>query len=404
MGNNKPSVLIILSRLPDDISFLTAKFIGVNKELDIDILSWDTSTNRRKYYKILKAQGFRGKIYLAPINFSLATALKFTLANVPFFLLRLPAVLRFIRVGSKVYGKDIFKRLFFNSYFLRSRHDLWHFEFGATSSWYSYLKKIFPEKRMTVSFRGYDLNYIGLADSNYYLPTWEAFDGFHFLGHDLKHRAIRRGYVMKGVEAIIPPAIDIGFFKQDTRNQTNSKKLIIVSTGRLVWKKGFENGIKAAALLREKNVPFEYRIIGEGNHLQALQFIISELGLQHEVKLLGRMDRNQVKDQLSEADVFLHPAISEGFCNAVLEAQAMGVPVVCTDADGLQENIVNNETGFAVPKWDITAMADKLEWIFNNRTEAKAMGLKGVQRVHTNFTLNDQIASFVEFYRKVYAS
>jgi colanic acid/amylovoran biosynthesis glycosyltransferase len=94
----------------------------------------------------------------------------------------------------------------------------------------------------------------------------------------------------------------------------------------------------------------------------------------------------------------LHPAVSEGFSNAVLEAQAMGLPVVCTDADGLSENIENNLTGFVVPKWDAEAIAEKLVWCYSHQDEAMKMGEKGVERVNKLFKIEQQIDKFVKYY------
>ena len=149
-------------------------------------------------------------------------------------------------------------------------------------------------------------------------------------------------------------------------------------------------------------MPGDYGATLKGTEL--IEFTIAESGLQEHVKLLGKMNAVQIKSQLQEADVFLHPAISEGFCNAVLEGQYMGLPVVCTDADGLPENIVDNETGFVVPKWDVQAMADKLAWCYHNREQAKQMGEKGVERVAKYFKLEDQLRSFANFYQKLHES
>lgn len=403
--NKKPSVLVLLSGLPDEDSFLTKKFVGLDKYMKIDVIAWDPSKNKKKYRNALKSKGFSGNIYLPPTKFSVPDLLIFILSNLHVFILKFRSILKFIKNGKKAIGNDIYKRLFFDFYFVRSQHDIWHLEFGAGGASYYFLKEIFPHKKLSASFRGYDLNYVGLYNDKYYEKVWQLFDGFHFLGHDLRNRAIKRGYRGDKIEAMIPPAVDVAFFKPaENALKTNTGKLIIVSVGRLVWKKGFEYGIRAAAILKQKDIPFEYRIIGNGDALQSIEFTLTELGLQDNVKLLGKMNAAQIKAQLYEADVFLHPAISEGFCNAVLEAQAVGLPVICTDADGLPENVIDNETGFVVPKWDVQAMAGKLEWCYNNRAQAKEMGKKGVQRVTQHFRLEDQITAFVDFYNKLYAS
>ena len=76
------------------------------------------------------------------------------------------------------------------------------------------------------------------------------------------------------------------------------------------------------------------------------------------MQLLGALDADGVREQLAWADVLIHPSLTEAFGVAVAEAQAMGLPVVCSDAGGLPENIDHGVTGFAVPRRDAAAMAD----------------------------------------------
>jgi len=119
------------------------------------------------------------------------------------------------------------------------------------------------------------------------------------------------------------------------------------------------------------------------------------------VHLLGPMPPPAVKEKMLWADTFLHAAASEGFCNAVLEAQAMRLPVVCSDADGLAENVADGQTGFVVPRRDPDAMAAKLKLLAGDYALRQRLGEAGRQRVSTHFQLADQIAAFEKFYEQV---
>jgi colanic acid/amylovoran biosynthesis glycosyltransferase len=153
--------------------------------------------------------------------------------------------------------------------------------------------------------------------------------------------------------------------------------------------------------LKQKGISFEYKIIGEGNHRQALEYVIKESGLENEVKLLGEQDRELVKSELAQAHIFIHPAISEGFSNAVLEAQAMALPIICTDADGLSENITDGETGYIVPKWNEQAIAEKIEMLWSNKSHLTEMGNAGAARVQQHFTIEKQMTAFIAFYHQL---
>ncbi|MCB0697374.1 MAG: glycosyltransferase family 4 protein, partial [Chitinophagaceae bacterium] len=190
------------------------------------------------------------------------------------------------------------------------------------------------------------------------------------------------------------------FFKPISEKKPNDK-LVIISVGRMAWKKGYEYGLQAVASLKQKKIPFEYRIIADGRDSQPVRFAISELGLEQEVKLLGSKTPDEIKEELDAADVFLHPAVSEGFSNAVLEAQAMGLPVITTGADGLSENVADGVTGFVVPVYDVAAMAVKLEWCYHNREQLNNIGKAGIERVKTHFRIEDQVKNFEQFYKSL---
>ena len=99
--------------------------------------------------------------------------------------------------------------------------------------------------------------------------------------------------------------------------------------------------------------------------------------------------------------MLLHAAVSEGFCNAVLEAQAMELPVVCTDADGLPENVVDGQTGFVVPRRSPLELMEKLAVLAADAPLRRRMGEAGRRRVLEHFRLAEQIDRFERFYAAV---
>lgn len=258
----------------------------------------------------------------------------------------------------------------------------------------------FVGARSVVSFQGADLNYIGLErDPGYYSGVWERTDAIHFLSEDLERRALRRGHVPDGREMIVKPGIDLTEFRPSDRGERIGP-LRILSVGRLHWKKGYDYALQAVRDLVDAGVACEYRIIGEGELTEAVRFTISDLGLQDVAQLLGPLSADQVRDELQRADVFLHAATSEGFCYAVVEAQAMELPVVTSDADGLPENVADGETGFVVPRRDARALADALVRLAKDTELRTRMGRAGRRRALSEFTVDREIDGFEALYRK----
>lgn len=315
------------------------------------------------------------------------------------------ATVRYWRTAWKQHGWGAFKQFYLDAAVIALSPDILHFEFATVAVGRTYLKQALG-CRLSVSFRGYDLNYVGLQSPDYYGQVWEEVDAIHVLGRDLWQRALRRGCPPDKPHVMIPPAIDSDYFNPDkTAHRPVSisleRPLRILSVGRLEWKKGYEYALSAAGLLADEGIPFEYLIIGGGDYLEPLTFLRHKIGLEDRVHFLGSQPHPVVMAELNRADVFLHAAVSEGFCNAVLEAQAMQLPVVTSDADGLAENVADGLTGFVVPRRDPAALAGKLALLAGDEALRQKMGIAGRQRVANCFRLPDQIAAFDRFYREL---
>jgi colanic acid/amylovoran biosynthesis glycosyltransferase len=307
---------------------------------------------------------------------------------------------RYLRRGWRRFGMDVLRRLYLDAGLIVLRPDVLHFEFGSLAPERMYLKELLG-CRVVVSFRGYDLNYVGLDQPDYYAPVWQQADAIHLLGEDLWRRAQRRGCPAEKRRALIPPAIDVDQFSPAERADGAQRPLRILSVGRLEWKKGYEYSLQAIRLLLDRGIPCEYHILGGGEYLEAVAFARHQLDLEGVVKLLGAQPRQAVKAQMDWADVFLHAAVSEGFCNAVIEAQAMELPVVCSDADGLPENVADGESGFVVSRRDPWALAEKLAVLAGDPALRRRMGRAGRERVLRCFRLEQQTAAFERLYQEL---
>jgi len=259
--------------------------------------------------------------------------------------------------------------------------------------------------RTIVSFRGYDVNYFGLEDPHCYDEVWESADMLHFVGRDTWARAQRRGCPPDRPHALITDAVDVSSFEPPERGSdslgTPQRPLRIVSVGRLHWKKGHEFGLRAVRELLDAGVHATYRIIGDGPHLEATLFAIHDLGLSDHVELLGARTATEVRESLAWADTFLHPAVSEGFCVSAIEAQAMALPVVCSDADGLGENVVDGETGFVVTRRDAHALSERLAQLARDGGLRARLARAARLRAVSSFDATIQVDRFDRLYQEL---
>src|SRR5690606_29907776 len=96
---------------------------------------------------------------------------------------------------------------------------------------------------------------------------------------------------------------------------------------------------------------------------------------------------------------YLQYSIQEGFCNAVLEAQAMGLLCIVSNAEGLSENVLDGETGWVIPKRQPEVLASKIVEVMHLPEATKThIRQKAIERVRAEFHLEQQQAAFFKFY------
>ncbi len=309
---------------------------------------------------------------------------------------------RYVARGRRRLGASLLKSLYLDAPIVALSPDIVHFEFGSLAAGRMHLRELLG-CRIVVSFRGYDLNFTGAEDPAHYGPVWQSADAIHLLGADLWRRAQERGCPPSKLHALIPPAVDAaGFPLREPRGGvlgTAERPLRILSIGRLTWKKGYEYGLAAVAEAAGRGLRCEYRIVGDGEDRGLIAFVRHQLGLDGVVELLGALPNEAVRRELGWADLVLHSAVSEGFCNAVVEAQAAGLPVVCSDAGGLPENVADGETGYVVARREPREAAARLESLARDPETRERMGRAGRRRAASLFDLASQIEAFEELYR-----
>lgn len=284
--------------------------------------------------------------------------------------------------------------------------DLVHFGYGTLALGRMHMRDILG-CRVVVSFRGYDINYHGLEDPHVYDDLWAHADMINCVSQDVWSRAQRRGCPPDKPHMVITDAADLSRFVAPERVYgevgTSERPLHVLSVGRLHWKKGHEFGLQAVRALVDAGVDVRYRILGDGPHRESILFAIHDLGLERHVELPGARRADDVRDAMRWADVCLHPAISEGFCVSVIEAQSMGLPVVCTDADGLSENIDDGVTGFVVPRRDAGGLTERLAQLAADPALRERMGAAAVERAHERFGFERQIGELETLYHAALA-
>ncbi|MGY0392945.1 glycosyltransferase family 4 protein [Bizionia sp. KMM 8389] len=292
------------------------------------------------------------------------------------------------------------KRLVTNAFLFSTSVDWLHFGFGMLAVGREHVAASMGAD-MAVSFRGFDLYLSPLKHPGCYDLLFKKAVRYHVLSHDMQADLIALG-ISKACIHVIPPAIDVAFFNKELVAcvVNASAPLRLVSVARLHWKKGLEYTLEALAILQQQGIAFEYTIIGSGSERERLVFAAHQLGISASVIFAGKMAPEAVKATLSQSDVYVQYSIQEGFCNAVLEAQAMGLLCVVSDAEGLAENVLDGKTGWVVSKRQPAVLARQLVDILNlSGPQQMAIRHRAQARVQATFYLEQQQAAFVTFYQ-----
>ena len=189
-------------------------------------------------------------------------------------------------------------------------------------------------------------------------------------------------------EGIIHPETPTDLFLPCTRESLHTP-LRILSVGRLHWTKGYSVALKAMEILRERNVDFQYRVIGEGEveARSELEYLIRNRGLHDNVSLDGRKKPEEVSEAMQWADVFLLPSVREDFGVVLTEAQASGLPIVASRVGGVPEATNEGQTSLLVEPGNPVAFADALQKICHDTALFCRMSTQGpifAQKFDTN--------------------
>ncbi|MBI9061382.1 MAG: glycosyltransferase family 4 protein [Marinilabiliaceae bacterium] len=295
---------------------------------------------------------------------------------------------------------QIMKNLYSNSHILRSNLDWLHFGFATQALEKENLATVLGA-RMAVSFRGYDINVYPMKYPDAYKAVWGKLDKVHSISDSLYHKALKIGLPSDVSYEKITPAIDVRFFTPAKRSFNGGDKLVITTIARLTWIKGLDYAIQAMRILADSGCDFSYQIIGDGILYDRLCFAIHQLELDNYVQLIGRKSSHEIRDILNKTDIYLQPSLEEGFCNAVLEAQACHCMCIVTGVGGLVENVQNGITGWHVAVGDSESIARKIIDVINmSEEEIERILCNAGERIKTEFSIELQQQKFIRFYEQ----
>jgi glycosyltransferase involved in cell wall biosynthesis len=293
---------------------------------------------------------------------------------------------------------DALKSVYLNAHILPVKLDWLHFGF-ATQALGRELVATAIHSKMAVSFRGFDINVYPSKHPGCYRLLWKYVDKVHSISNYLRDKAINLGLPSEKPYQIISPAVDLSKIPDYYVEGVTGNRWVTIA--RLNWIKGLDVALHAMAQLKQRGMNFEYIIIGGGEQkeLERCQYLAYLLNLESEVLFVGKISHEETLRQLKQASLYIQPSLNEGFCNSVLEAQAMGIMTLASNVGGLKENIEHKVSGWLFEVGNSKDLAHQIEQVLNLTKDQKGIVSEAAKlRVKTKFSMEDQQRSFVKFY------
>jgi glycosyltransferase involved in cell wall biosynthesis len=160
--------------------------------------------------------------------------------------------------------------------------------------------------------------------------------------------------------------------------------------------------IEAFAIAMKKGMKnAELIIIGDGKQKCELEKLCRTLKIDDYVRFIGKIPHENIPKWLNTFHVFAALSVFESFGVSIIEASACGLPVVVSDAGGLQEVVIDGETGFIVPKCDPNAAAEKILHLYENSALRNNMGRNGRNFVLKNYEWKENVDRIEELYMNI---
>ncbi len=170
----------------------------------------------------------------------------------------------------------------------------------------------------------------------------------------------------------------------------------VLIVARLRKLKGHALLIQAMKIIQSEIPDVKLVILGGGEEAGNLKEMVTNNGLNNTVIFAGHTD--DVYPYIAGSDIIAAPSIAEAFGLVVLEAYSCSKPVIAFDVTALNENIIQNETGYLITPFSVQELADKIKFLLQNKGVAAQMGLNGKTLLSNKFSLDECVSKTVKFF------
>jgi colanic acid/amylovoran biosynthesis glycosyltransferase len=288
----------------------------------------------------------------------------------------------------------------------RPDYDVIHSHFGPSGLFAQLLRSVGALRGpLITTFHGYDISsYLREQGRPVYAGLFRQGDVFTCSSDYIRTRLVAAGCDARKIVRF-KLGTDLSKFRFRERRPGADGQVRILTVARLTEKKGFEYAIPAVAKVLPAFGNLRYDIVGDGHLKGRLSQLIHDLGAGSGIRLLGWKNEAEVRQAFAGSHLFLLASVEgpngdvEGQGLVLQEAQAMGLPVICTRHNGFPESILEGRSGFLVPERDSDALAATLRHALSQPERWPELGRTGRDYVEREYDLQKRNDALVELYR-----
>ncbi len=315
---------------------------------------------------------------------------------------RLFIVLKELKKHTSLYAKwNAFSRLIPVVRFLP---DIFHVQWAKDLDNWLFLKEKLDVK-LVLSLRGAHINYSPIADkklADSYKANFPKIDAFHAVSQAISleaHKYHAEASKIKVIHSLIPKST-FNYYKKFKKS--DSSKIRICCVGRFHWKKGYKYLLEACSLLKDKNIHFKLVLIATNPVSESVLFQLHQLNIENEVTIVKGLAQAELFKFMQTFDMLILPSLEEGIANVVLEAMAIGLPVISTNCGGMSEVVKPKETGWLVPVREPVALAEAIIDVSQtSESDVQYITHHAHLLVKEEFNAENSIKEFVALYQSV---
>jgi colanic acid/amylovoran biosynthesis glycosyltransferase len=283
-------------------------------------------------------------------------------------------------------------------------YDIVHCQYGTNGEAVgALLKELGLQHRLVTTFHRFDIRLAERPGAKPFRRLLAQGDCFIAISGSNRRLLLAMGVDPAKVVSL-PVGIDCRVFRNTAQPSiVIGRDIRVVTVARLAPQKGLHHGILAISRLMRNNpdLRLRYEIVGGGPLHEDLTALIGHLGLGGVVRLHGPLKQDAVIDVLRRSHVFLLPSIDEVTPVSLMEALAVGLPVIATAVGSNEEIVAEGRSGFLVPMGDVEALAAKLQLLIDQPQLRAALGEFGGHYVLAHRDVNVLNDRLVEIYRHV---